>query len=248
MMDTISSYKTEILKTAFALSSLEASDRQISQFAVYSDLLEEWNKKMNLTAINDFHEVVTKHFIDSLSVMFSHVVKTKNISGKAVDIGTGAGFPGIPLKIMFPDLDITLVDSLNKRIEFLNIVIKELGLKKIRAVHCRAEDFGQDPVNRERFNLCVSRAVADLSVLSELCIPLLAKGGLFLSYKAGNAEEEIIRADRAIKVLGGSRIAAEELILPGTDIKRTLVIVNKIDHTPKKFPRKAGMPKKSPIR
>jgi len=240
--------KLEIIKTAFALTDLEISGEQAEQFAVYASLLTEWNEKVNLTAITDFEQIVTKHFIDSLAPMYTGIFKTKNISGKIADIGTGAGFPGIPLKIMNPGLDLTLVDSLNKRIDFLNAVIAELGLKKIRAVHARAEDFGRDENNREKYGLCVSRAVADLAVLSEYCIPLLSKGGVFISYKGGDAHKEVLGAERAVKVLGGRILAEKEFVITGTDYKRTLVVVNKVDHTPKKFPRKAGMPKKSPIR
>ncbi len=240
--------KKEILKTAFALADLDISSEQTEQFIAYAALLSEWNEKMNLTAITDFNEVVSKHFIDSLAPMYAGVLKTNNIVKRTVDVGTGAGFPGIPLKIMNPDMDLTLVDSLNKRIDFLNTVIAELGLKKTRAVHARAEDFGRDGSNREKYGLCVSRAVADLAVLSEYCIPLLSKGGVFISYKGGDAHQEILGAERAVKVLGGKILAEKEFVITGTDYKRTLVVVNKVDHTPKKFPRKAGMPKKSPIR
>ncbi|MBQ6361375.1 MAG: 16S rRNA (guanine(527)-N(7))-methyltransferase RsmG [Lachnospiraceae bacterium] len=240
--------KKEIIKTAFALAELEISPEQTEQFMAYASLLSEWNGKMNLTAITDFNEVVSKHFIDSLAPMYADLLQTRNIGKKTADIGTGAGFPGIPLKIMNPGMELTLVDSLNKRIDFLNAVIKELGLKKVRTVHARAEDFGRDPLNREKYDLCVSRAVADLAVLSEYCIPLLSKGGMFIAYKGGDAREEIRNAERAVKVLGGKILKEKEFMISGTDFKRTLVVVSKIDHTPKKFPRKAGMPKKSPIR
>ena len=240
--------KKEILRTALALADLAVTEEQVEQFIAYNSLLSAWNEKMNLTAITDFNEVVSKHFIDSLAPMYADVLKTKKIVRKTVDVGTGAGFPGIPLKIMNPGMDLTLVDSLNKRVDFLNVVINELGLKKTRAVHARAEDFGRDLSNREKYDLCVSRAVADLAVLSEYCIPLLSKGGIFIAYKGGDAREEIRNAERAVKVLGGQILTEKEFGISGTDFKRTLVVVNKIDHTPKKFPRKAGMPKKSPIR
>ena len=192
-------------------------------------------------------EVVTKHFVDSLLVVkVSDGIRTEAYS--CIDVGTGAGFPGIPLKIAFPQLQITLLDSLNKRVGFLNTVIQELGLTGITAVHGRAEDFGRNKEYREQFDLCVSRAVANLSTLSEYCLPFVKAGGKFLPYKSGKVEEEAREAESAVKKLGGSMRETKTLVLPGTDVDRTFVPIDKINMTPKKYPRKAGMPGKEPLK
>lgn len=227
--------------------SLALSKEQKEQFFRYYELLIEWNKVMNLTAITELPDVVTKHFVDSLLVAKTFS-KIKTASYYCIDVGTGAGFPGIPLKIAFPELKITLLDSLNKRIGFLNDVIGKLGLTDIAAVHGRAEDFGRDEKYREKFDLCVSRAVANLSTLSEYCIPFVKKGGMFIPYKSGKVENEVFEAGGAVKKLGGEIKPTVILTLPGTNVERTFIPIKKVGITPKKYPRKAGMPSKEPLK
>lgn len=223
---------------------LKVSDRQAEQFLKFYKELIEWNKVMNLTGITEFEEVVEKHFIDSLSVIKA-VDLTKR--ERVIDIGTGAGFPGIPLKIMFPDLKVILVDSLNKRIKFLNNVIEKCQLTDIYAFHGRAEEFAKKTEYRETFDLCVSRAVANLSTLSEYCIPFIKVEGLFIPYKSGEIDEELKESERAIVTLGGKVQNVIKFKLPGTDIGRSFVLIEKIKPTPKKYPRKAGTPAKEPL-
>lgn len=226
-----------------AAFEIELSDHQIQQFLDYYELLIEKNKVMNLTAITELAEVIDKHFIDSLSI-----VRVNKLSKeKILDIGTGAGFPGIPLKIVFPDIDIVLLDSLNKRLVFLDEVIQKLDLKKVKTLHGRAEDFGKDLNYREKFDVCVSRAVSRLSSLSEYCLPYVKKGGCFIPYKSGKIEDELVEAKNAIKVLGAQVEKVEEFILPGTDIERSLIVLRKISQTPKIYPRSAGKPSKEPL-
>jgi len=198
---------------------------------------------MNLTAITDFDEVLKKHFIDSLSMVKVMIPSNE----KLIDIGTGAGFPGIPLKIMYPELDVILLDSLNKRITFLDEVINKLDLKYIKTLHGRAEDFGSDGSYRENFDICVSRAVAKLPVLSEYCLPFVKKGGFFISYKSGMIAEEVETSKRALNILGAEISRIENFTLPSSDIERTLVVMKKINSTPKKYPRSAGKPSRNPL-
>jgi 16S rRNA (guanine527-N7)-methyltransferase len=219
------------------------TEMQYQQFMDYYELLIERNKVMNLTAITELNEVITKHFIDSLAM----VKAIKPEKERLLDIGTGAGFPGIPLKIAFPDLDIVLLDSLKKRLTFLDEVINQLGLKGIRTLHGRAEDFGREKDYREQFDLCVSRAVARLSSLSEYCLPYVKIGGCFISYKSGNIEEELTSSTRAMKLLGAELKEVIEYQLPDTDIQRTLIVVEKKSSTPKSYPRAAGKPSKDPL-
>ncbi len=238
---------TRLLDAGCGELGIILTEKQKEQFFKYFELLTEWNKVMNLTAITEMPEVVTKHFVDSLLVVkVLDGIRTETYS--CIDVGTGAGFPGIPLKIAFPQLQITLLDSLNKRVGFLNTVIQELELTGIQAVHGRAEDFGRDKEYREQFDLCVSRAVANLSTLSEYCLPFVKQGGSFLPYKSGKVEEEAREAEGAVKKLGGSMGDTKTFILPGTDVDRTFVPIDKIHMTPKKYPRKAGMPGKEPLK
>lgn len=226
--------------------SLGLSDRQLSQFYEYYQLLIQWNKVMNLTAITEMEEVVTKHFVDSLALV--KVMDRESLERmRVLDLGTGAGFPGIPLKIAFPDMRMTLLDSLNKRIKFLDEVIGSLGLRGILGIHGRAEDYGRDGEYRERFDLCVSRAVANLATLSEYCIPFVRIGGYFVPYKSGNVQDEITQAKGALKLLGGRAEDVAEFVLPGTNMSRSLIKIRKTEGTAKGYPRKAGVPGKEPL-
>lgn len=216
---------------------------QAEQFFDYMNLLIEWNKKMNLTAITDPDEIILKHFIDSITIL-----KEIEDGSKLVDVGTGAGFPGIPLSIMNPSLKITLVDSLNKRLIFLQEVVNKLGLKNVEIIHARAEEFGQNKKFRESFDIATSRAVANLSTLSEYLIPLVKVGGKVISMKAAEAQEEIKEAKKAIEVLGGKIEKIDEFNLPQSDIGRTVIKIRKEKQTPNKYPRKPGTPSKEPIK
>lgn len=234
----------ELLFKSCGKIDVKLDEKQIGQFMAYKDLLLEWNEKMNLTAITDEREIMLKHFADCLMLC----PETDALGGKTViDVGTGAGFPGVPLKIARPELEVTLLDSLNKRITFLNEVVSGLGLEKVKCLHLRAEDGGADKNLREKFDLCVSRAVADLSVLSEYCLPFVKVGGYFISMKGPDVSEEIERAKKAVKLLGGSIEEIKKTAIPGTDIVHSLVIIKKANPTPPKYPRKAGKAKKEPI-
>ena len=222
--------------------SVNLSEKQIKQFQIYYEMLIEKNKVMNLTAITEFDEVLEKHFLDSISL-----IRAKNLNQtiSVLDLGTGAGFPGIPLKIVFPELKVTLADSLNKRVLFLQEVIDTLELKDIEAIHGRAEDLARDKKYREQFDLCVSRAVANLSTLTEYCIPFVKLDGEFISYKSGDCEEEVTSAKSAIFLLGGKvkEIIKFELGESG----RSFIVIEKVKGTPKTYPRKAGTPSKKPL-
>lgn len=220
---------------------IDVTDNMLDQFNRYYELLIEWNEKMNLTGITDYEEVLMKHFLDSVSII--KAVDMKNINS-LIDIGTGAGFPGIPIKIVFPHIKVTLLDSLQKRIGFLNTVIEELGLVNIDTIHGRAEDFAKN-ILREKYDLCVSRAVANLSTLSELCIPFVKVNGFFVSYKSDKSSEEIDNAKNAIKLLGGTIL--DTISFSIDDNGRTLVVIKKSNNTSKKYPRKAGTPAKDPL-
>lgn len=223
---------------------IKLSTVQLQQFKDYYDLLIEWNSFMNLTAITNFDEVLKKHFEDSLAIVRAIPISECQ---SLIDIGTGAGFPGIPLKIAFPHLSVVLLDSLGKRVKFLNHVIEKLGLENIEAIHGRAEDFAKNVDIREKFDLAVSRAVANLSSLSEYCIPFVKLGGYFISYKSGKIEEELEQAQKAIHILGGETEKVEKFMLAGSDMERSFVVIRKIKSTSKKYPRKAGIPSREPI-
>lgn len=223
---------------------LSLTDKQQKQFDLYYEMLVEWNKVMNLTGITDYNEVNEKHFLDSLSVVKCFDIS--NISS-LIDIGTGAGFPGIPLKIMFPEIHVVLLDSLNKRVRFLNEVIEALGLTNIETLHGRAEDFAKRKEYREQFDLCVSRAVANLSTLSEYCLPYVKVDGYFIPYKAEEVDDEVANACTAAEILGGRIEEVYKFKLPGTDIGRSFIKIKKVKTTSKKYPRKAGMPGKEPL-
>lgn len=224
---------------------IELNSRQIEQFLKYYDLLTEWNSFMNLTGITEFGEVMQKHFVDSLAL--AGEVPVQDIKS-LIDIGTGAGFPGIPIKIAFPHIEVVLLDSLAKRVKFLNEVIAQLELTGIRAVHGRAEDLAKQEQYREHFDLSISRAVANLASLSEYCIPYTKIKGCFISYKSGEVEQELQEAETAIQLLGGEKKRVVKFQLPGSDIDRSLIIIEKKKATPKKYPRKSGLPKKEPLR
>lgn len=235
-------YQLEKFKHGLDELGIALKDEQMQQFLTYYEMLVEKNKVMNLTAITEFDEVVEKHFLDSLSLVKAYDL-TQPV--RILDLGTGAGFPGIPLKIAFPELEIVLADSLNKRILFLDEVIAELGLQKITTVHARAEELARNKEYRESFDLVVSRAVANLASLSEYCVPFVKLGGKFISYKSGEIDEELVNAKRAIFLLGGK---TEEVVkFDLYDQKRSFVLIKKEKGIPKTYPRKAGTPTKSPL-
>lgn len=225
--------------------SILLNDKQIQQFEQYYNILVEWNKVMNLTAITEYEEVVEKHFLDSLTIV--DAINMEKIE-TLIDVGTGAGFPGIPLKIAFPHLKVTLLDSLNKRIKFLNEVIDLLELDDIKTIHGRAEDYAKQAEYREQYDICVSRAVANLATLSEYCLPYVKVDGLFVPYKSGEIDEELKSSEKAVSILGGKVEEVVKFQLPGTDIGRSFVKIHKIKETKKKYPRKAGMPTKEPLK
>lgn len=236
---------SQIFESKLAELGIALTEEQKKQFVQFYELLVEWNKVMNLTGITDYEEVNEKHFVDSLSIVKAiDINKVETV----IDIGTGAGFPGIPLKIAFPHLKIVLLDSLNKRINFLNHVIKELGLQNISTIHGRAEDFAKMPEYREQFDLCVSRAVSNLATLSEYCLPYVKIGGMFVPYKSGEIDEEVNESKTAIYLLGGKLDEVVKFQLPGTEIGRSFLKIEKKQTTSKKYPRKAGLPAKEPLK
>ena len=235
-------YNLDQFKKGLSDLNIDLTEKQIEQFLKYYEILVETNKVMNLTAITEFDEVIEKHFLDSLSLVR---VFDLNRNVKILDLGTGAGFPGIPLKIAFPEIDIVLADSLNKRVKFLNEVVETLQLKQVETVHGRAEELARNKKYREQFDLCTSRAVANLSSLSEYCIPFVKEGGRFISYKSGEIEEEVDQAKRAIHVLGGKLDQVYKFDLH--EQKRSFVIIEKVKKTPAVYPRKAGTPTKEPL-
>lgn len=221
---------------------IELTDSQLNAFETYYDMLIDRNKVMNLTAITEFDEVMDKHFLDSVYLFRSIKLKADY---KLIDIGTGAGFPGIPLKIVFPELKITLLDSLNKRVGFLNDVIDELNLNDIEAIHGRAEDIARDKAYRASYDIAVSRAVANLSTLSEYCLPFVKIGGKFVSYKSGDCADEVDNAKAAIHLLGGKINKIDEFSYSNNS--RSFIVIDKVMNTSNKYPRKAGLPSKKPL-
>ena len=236
--------KTGILEKLSSDIGYHLLDQQMNQFNDFYEMLVEKNKVMNLTAITEYDEVVLKHFIDSI-VIYKRISED-NVES-IMDVGTGAGFPGIPLKILFPEIRLTLLDSLNKRILFLNEVIHNLGLENIECIHGRAEDIGHLPEYREQYDLTVSRAVANLSSLSEYCIPFVRVGGKFISYKSGNIDDELNDAKTAIHLMGSGIEDVEKYTLPDSDMQRSIVVIRKEKKLSNKYPRKAGMPAKQPL-
>jgi 16S rRNA (guanine527-N7)-methyltransferase len=234
-------YESFLYNTALSKLGIQLSDKQIEQFSVYADLLIEWNEKVNLTSITDPEEIVVKHFIDSLTL--NEFVQGQSLA----DIGTGAGFPGVPLKILRPELEIYLVDSLAKRLDFLKVVIESLNLNGVETIHSRAEDFGRNPKYRDRFDRVTSRAVARLPILLEYAVPILKLNGYFLAAKGSLADEEINESQKALKILGAEVKNIARFNLGQEAESRAIVVIEKMTQTPKEYPRKAGTPSKKPL-
>ena len=234
-----------LLMDSLSKMDFAVDEEKINQLNKYYEMLVEKNKVMNLTAITEYDEVVIKHFVDSLAISKVYdMIPVKNI----IDIGTGAGFPGMVLKIFYPDIQFTLLDSLNKRVGFLKEVADELSLNKIDAVHGRAEDYARQPNHREKYDLCVSRAVANLSTLAEYSLPFVKKGGYFVAYKAEDCLDEVKAAEKAISMLGGKIENTVMYKIPNSDITRAFVIIKKVNSISGKYPRKAGLPAKEPLK
>ena len=237
-------YNLSTLENGCKELGIELSQKQKDQFIKFYEFLVEKNKVMNLTGITEFEEVLTKHFLDSLScVKAIDMTKVKTI----MDIGTGAGFPGVPLKIAFPHLEACLLDSLKKRVNFLEESFTLLGLEGIKAIHGRAEEYAKNKEYREKYDLCVSRAVSNLATLSEYCLPYVKKDGVFLPYKSGEIDEEVVQAKKAVTILGGTLREVIKFQLPGSEIGRSFVKIEKVKPTAKRYPRKAGLPAKEPL-
>lgn len=238
----------EILKDGAKAFNIELNDNQIESFLKYKDVLKEWNEKINLTAIEDDNEIIIKHFIDSLSIIpyLLPIAHSPSPELKVIDIGTGAGFPGIPIKIIMDNAKVSLFDSLDKRVKFLAEVVRVLNLKKIDAVHGRAEDFGIKKDFREAFDVVTARAVANLPVLLEYCLPFVKVGGLFIAMK-GSSTEEVEGSSKALRILGGKIEEIKEVTLPFSDFKRNIILIRKLRQMPSNYPRKAGKPSKEPL-
>ena len=224
--------------------NIDLDEKALGAFRTYKGLLKDWNKKINITSITDDVEIDIKHFLDSLSPLITNLFQGNS---RVIDVGTGGGFPGIPLKIINENLEVTLLDSLNKRINFLNVVIDQLGLENIRAIHGRAEELSRRKDYRDQYDICISRAVASLDTLSEYCLPFVKPGGHFISMKGPDLEEELNLSKNAIKTLGGQIEKVEMVKIPLSDIEHSLVIIKKIKQTPTKYPRGGGKPRKKPL-
>ena len=234
------SFKDKMLDLSGKIG-VELNDAQIDMFYNYMNLLLEWNEKINLTAITEENDILLKHFIDSITA-----IKYVEDDEKVVDVGTGAGFPGIPIAILKPNAEIILLDSLNKRINFLNNVINKLNIKNVKTIHSRVEDFAKE--NREKFDVSISRAVANQATLSEYLLPLVKIGGKAICMKGPDAENEIKEAEYAINILGGKIEKVDNFKLPESDLERNIIIIRKEKNTPKEYPRKAGLPSKEPLK
>lgn len=234
----------ELMKTASNDAGLEFTEVQYEQFIKYMRLLQEWNEKINLTAITEDEDVIKKHFIDCIKAFKSEPIKNAKT---IIDVGTGGGFPGLPIAIMNPNVEVTLLDSLNKRINFLNLVVRELGLKNVKTIHSRAEDGARKPELREKFDVATSRAVANMAVLSEFCMPYVKKDGYFVALKGPAIDEELENGSNAIKILGGELQEIIEISIEETDLKHNIVEVKKVKNCPKTYPRKAGTVNKKPL-
>ncbi|MCL2593744.1 MAG: 16S rRNA (guanine(527)-N(7))-methyltransferase RsmG [Defluviitaleaceae bacterium] len=232
-----------LLKTSANALNIEVSNEQIQKFIIYKNLILEWNKKFNLTAITCEKEIVLKHFVDSISLM-----KIMDLSGakKVIDVGSGAGFPGIPLKIMNDNIELTMLDSVNKKVGFMNMVCKELGLLNSLAIHARAEDLAKDKNYREQYDLCVSRAVANLSVLAEFCLPFVKISGCFAAFKGPSSDMELEAAQNALSILGGE-VYKNELVNLGEDLNHRIILIEKTKNTQEKYPRRAGIVRDKPL-
>lgn len=235
-------FKNKMIELA-KMINVELTEEQIINFFEYMNLLLEWNEKINLTAITDVNDIILKHFIDSMTI-----VKYLKENNTMIDVGTGAGFPGIPIAIIDKTKKITLLDSLNKRINFLNEVSRELNINNIETIHGRAEELGQNKKYREYYDVAVSRAVANMTTLLEYLLPFVKVGGICICMKGSDIEQELDQAKFAINELGGEILSKEKFELPGSDMERNIIIIKKIKPTPNKYPRKAGMPSKMPIR
>ena len=235
----------DILRNGLENLGINVNDEMLEQFKIYREILVDWNQKMNLTGIEDEKEVYIKHFLDSVSGVSNGYIKD---GMSLIDVGTGAGFPGLPLKICLKDLNLTLLDSLNKRINFLQEVSNNLELENVEFIHGRAEDFGKDENYREQYDIATARAVAGLPVLMELCVPFIKVGGYFVCLKGPNANLELEESKAAMEVLGIDFIEKIDVELPNSDLKHNILVFKKTINTPGKYPRKAGKPSKKPIK
>ena len=235
----------ELLIKILKENNIELTQTQINQYAEYMEQILEYNQHINLTSITDRDEFIKKHYIDSV---LGGINNEFAAGERIIDVGTGAGFPGVPLAILFPDKEFVLLDSLNKRLKIVSQICQSAGINNVRVLHSRAEDAGKNKEYREQFDICISRAVADLSVLSELCLPLVAEGGFFLSYKGPNYEEELRNAGKAIKTVGGRAARVESIGSSDTEFNHNIIFIEKIKNTPAQYPRKSGTPSKNPIK
>lgn len=235
----------DYMKSCANEMGIEFDEIAYGKFIRYSEMLIDWNSRINLTAITDMDGIIKKHFVDSLKIFeFSNLRKARKI----IDVGTGAGFPGIPMKIVNDDFELTLLDSLNKRIDYLKEVCRELGLSNVNFIHARAEDGARMPIHREKYDVAVSRAVANMAVLSELCLPFVKQSGYFIALKGPGVENELSEAKKAISEMGGKLVEVINVTIKDTDLNHNIVIVEKISKTPSKYPRQAGLVSKKPIR